>query len=59
MEDMQKVNKDSFIGCYVTDEMKKEIYILCKKKNWKVSSFFRVCIEKEMERLKDGQCTQK
>jgi len=34
-------------------ELRKEIESVCKKKQWKVSPFVRVCIQKEFEVLKD------
>jgi hypothetical protein len=44
--------KDVLISIKVTPTLDKRIKDIVKDKNWKQSAFLRVCIERELDRLK-------
>ena len=48
---MQKIEMTT-LTISLSVEMRKEIEKLCKAKQWKVSPFVRVCVQKEFARIK-------
>ena len=52
MEQLNKNEKVISITFLVDSKMNKAVDTLMDEKNWKRSAFIRVCIQKELDRLK-------
>ena len=53
MNELDLENKDVSITFLTTRKMDKEMKEMLKKKKWRKSAFIRVCIQKELDRIKN------